>query len=80
MITEIIHRHKSSIIDEGIDPKVIQSEDVLSLIEAKQIKQSDGLENLKKQAQQELNELIGLENIKQSFLTWNNSVTIEKKR
>lgn len=80
-VEQIIRNHKNRIVDiAGSSLTVIDPEDVLSLIETKEIKNNEGLRQIKLDAENELNNLIGLNNIKEEIITWSNYVAIEKKR
>ncbi|MGF7535407.1 AAA family ATPase [Bacillus mexicanus] len=78
---QIIRNHKNRIAENSeISLTVIDPEDVLSLINNTKIENKEGLYQIKLEAEKELNDLIGLNNIKEEIVSWSNYVTVERKR
>lgn len=80
IVEEILRRHKVRIVDKSGDLLIIHPDDVESMMNTRKIKDNDGLRELKKSAENELNNLIGLRNIKEEIISWANYVAVEKKR
>lgn len=80
IVEKLLRKHKVRIVDHSGDLMIIHPDDVDSLKKSKTFKDSEGLRKLKESAEKELNELIGLENIKEEIISWTNYVSVEKKR
>ncbi|MED2737292.1 AAA family ATPase [Bacillus toyonensis] len=80
LVEEIVRKHKVRVAEQDINAAIIHPEDVKSLLHKKQEKNEDALLKLRVEAEKELNELIGMEQLKDQVKTWANYVTIENRR
>lgn len=80
IVGEIITNHKVRSINESGDYRRIHPDSVRMIGATKQTRSSESMVNLKKEALEKLNQLVGLSDLKKEIQTWTNFVTIEKKR